>query len=83
MVPSTTSIKRSRVGNIDTERLLGRQGALVLRLRAAAEESRINHVMRAAELAAIENELDRRGLDTVRRTPRAADRERLEGRRNL
>jgi hypothetical protein len=71
---NSTPVKRNRVGNVDTDRLLGRQGHLVVMLRHVEQDNRHPHVMRAAELMAVEDELDRRGLVTVRRSARLSHR---------
>jgi len=62
-VPATTSIKRSRVGNIDTDRLNRRRAHVIelVTVRVAEIDQRIEMVQRAAELSAIEVELVRRG----------------------
>ena len=63
-VPSTTAVRRSRVGNIDTDRLQRRAA----RLRNDIDDpefvfpgARKGFRERAAELTAIESELVRRG----------------------
>ena len=62
-VPDTTAIKRSRVGNIDTDRLHRRQQRLDkdIRLSEAQFGTRIKFAYRAAELDAVEKELVGRG----------------------
>ena len=62
-VPASTSIRRNRVGNIDTDRLSRRREFLrsLLKDQTHALENRIDFVWKAAELHAIENELERRG----------------------
>ena len=64
IVPDTTAIRRNRVRNIDTDRLVRRAA----RLRAEIADpchhypgGRHGFAMRAAELTAINAELDRRG----------------------
>lgn len=70
IVPATTTIRRSRVGNIDTDRLLRRQAHLVAAATDFFQEcqSRAQFRNRADELYAIENELDLRGASYTRRT---------------
>ena len=72
-VSPAVAIKRNKVGNISTRRLLGRRDRLavdtVLNTRQFA--TRMNFAMRAAELVSVETELDRRGAMTeVRFTER-------------
>jgi hypothetical protein len=65
IVPITTAIKRNRVGNVDSTRLLRRHSHLVDMIFVRTGDffpARINFVMRAAELDAIEREIVRRGL---------------------
>lgn len=63
MVPATTAIRRSKVGNIDTDRLFRRRSVLALTVRhfARSFEQRHDWVVRVAELVAIERELVARG----------------------
>ncbi len=64
-VPATTPIKRSRVSNIDHDRLFRRRAHLVslLILRGGRTlATRMDFAMRAAELQAIESDLIRRGM---------------------
>lgn len=63
-VPATTAIRRSRVGNVDTDRLMRRRAFLhdlciVNGGRTLA--TRMDFAMRAAELTAIETALCDRG----------------------
>jgi hypothetical protein len=71
-VPATTAIKRSRVGNIDNDRLTRRAehlGTTVLTPPGGrAIESRTEYAARAAELVAVEDELEARGTTHQRRT---------------
>lgn len=67
-VPATTPVKRNRVRNIDTARLLARQGCLVGLIRANGFDSRHAFAMRALELRAVEDELSARGETFARRT---------------
>lgn len=62
-VPPTTAIKRSRVGNIDTDRLRSRRLFLVVLIKQYARmfDVRVEFVARVAELRAIEGELVARG----------------------
>lgn len=66
-VPSSTRIRRSRVGNIDTDRLTRRARHLrgVLLFEGHTFATRHNFVMRAAEFSAINRELGRRGDPVV------------------
>lgn len=67
MIPTTTAIKRNRVGNIDSGRLLRRHAHLldmVVTNGCNMLPNRIDFVMRAAELHAIESEIVRRGITT-------------------
>jgi hypothetical protein len=59
----TTACKRNRVGNIDSARLAQRRYNLVVLLKQFSRtfENRIDFVMRAAELSAIEDEMIARG----------------------
>lgn len=63
-VPVTTSIKRNRVGNIDTDRLVARAAFVrhLVTVEARTFERRAEWAARVAELLAIEAELDRRNL---------------------
>lgn len=70
MNPATTSCKRNRVHNIDTDRLRRRREFLVIATKQYSRmyESRCDFVARVCELAAIERELVARGmLDTSKR----------------
>lgn len=69
-VPFTVKIRPSRVKNIETERLIGRQGVLVdmMTNQTALFEQRREMVNKAMELFAIENEMDDRGISYTRRT---------------
>ena len=63
IVPASTSIRRSRVHNIDTDRLQRRREFLRQQLvveRGRAIERRRQFAERAGELAKIEDELERR-----------------------
>lgn len=62
-VPASTPIRRSKVRNIDTDRLSRRREFLrsLIKDRAGELENRIDFVWRAAELHAIETELESRG----------------------
>lgn len=76
-VPATTAIKRSRVHNINTERLINRRQYLVEQLTTNVSQfdQRIDFAVRAAELKAIENELVDRGvLSTEKRYTKNYDR---------
>jgi hypothetical protein len=61
-VPPTTAIKRSRVGNIDTDRLRARRLFLAVLIKQYSRtfEARVEFVSRCAELAVIERELVKR-----------------------
>lgn len=63
-VPAETAIRRSRVGNIDTDRLTRRRDWLILLIteRSHTLNQRIDFVARVAELAAIEREMLARGV---------------------
>lgn len=65
IVPASTKIRPSRVGNMDANRLMARQGFLVAMADNGFRDcgQRRQFVDKVAELRAIENELDRRGLD--------------------
>lgn len=67
-VPPSTSIRRNRAHNIDTDRLRARRAYLILNM--TNEDSRHDFAMRAYELQAIENVLVDRGAfpATERRT---------------
>lgn len=69
-VPASTSIRRSRTHNIDTDRLLRRQQYLVDLADDGFDncERRREFVQYAQELFAIENELDNRQISYTRRT---------------
>jgi hypothetical protein len=58
-VPPSTSIRRSRVRNIDTDRLRNRRAYVIAQFAHAGKhfESRHDFAMRALELRAIETEL--------------------------
>lgn len=62
-VPASTAIKRNRTKNIDADRLAARRRFLhvMLTTRSREFETRSEFVARAAELSAIEDELQRRG----------------------
>jgi hypothetical protein len=64
MVPVHTPCKRSRVHNIDTDRLQRRRLFLAITIKQFARqfEARVEFVARVAELHAIECELVKRGL---------------------
>jgi hypothetical protein len=70
IVPASTKIRPSRVGNMETERLLRRQAFLV----AMADDGfrdcgqRRQFVDKARELRSVENELDLRSVAYQRRT---------------
>lgn len=70
-VRSSVPIKRSKCGNMPTDRLYRRRGYLIYMIENNSSDfdNRINFVMRAAELRYIEDELERRG-DHNRRTTR-------------
>jgi 2'-5' RNA ligase/ribosomal protein S18 acetylase RimI-like enzyme len=78
-VPADIAIKRNRVGNVDTDRLQRRRTELVdlVENRSHTLATRQNFAMRAAELTAIESELERRGelavADRVTRVVRPED----------
>ena len=63
-VPATTSIRRSRVHNVDSDRLVRRHGHLqdlvCVNPHRLPNQNRL--VMRAAELHAVEREMRVRGL---------------------
>jgi hypothetical protein len=61
VVPDTTSIKSSRVGNIDTDRLTRRRAYLLRPETAREVDSREELRARTVELARIEQELVQRG----------------------
>lgn len=69
-VPASTSIRRSRVANIDTDRLLRRQAYIAGEIDGHFPSAPTRHpfVLRAQEMFAVENELDARGVDYQRRT---------------
>lgn len=69
-IPPSTRIRRSRVGNVDTDRLVARQVHIATMAVAGFAEctTRRPFVDRALELHAIENEMDRRGAIFARRT---------------
>lgn len=73
-VSAKTSIKRAKVPNIDTDRLERRRAQVLFDVTWCSRQypNRINFVMRAAELLAIEDELVARGVLTeeTRRTRR-------------
>lgn len=62
-VPASTPIRRAKVKNIDTDRLSRRREFLrvLIKDQSATLENRIDFVWKAAELHAIESELERRG----------------------
>ena len=62
-VPDTTAVRASRVGNIDTDRLLRRRAKLIEMADGGFREigRRSEFVRRAIELRAIEDELVERG----------------------
>lgn len=68
-VPASVSIRCSRVGNVDTDRLVRRAEALhaMADNNFRDEPTRRPFVQRAAELFAIENEIDRREVPFFRR----------------
>lgn len=74
IVPSTTRVRRSRVANIDTDRLMRRQAHIVGLADAGFRDARrrVEMVDLARELFAIENELDARAVSYTRRTLTAA-----------
>jgi hypothetical protein len=63
MVPATTKVRPSRVGNIDTDRLIRRRAHIVATKAefARSADARIELRQRARELLTIEAELIRRG----------------------
>ena len=65
IVPITTAIKRNRVGNVDSTRLLRRHSHLLDMIFVRTGEffpNRLSFAMRAAELDAVEREIVHRGL---------------------
>jgi hypothetical protein len=64
VVPVTTPVRRNRAHNIDTPRLVARRAYLIDRIKNHSREfeNRIDFVVRAAELSAIENVLNDRGV---------------------
>ena len=65
IVPITTAIKRNRVGNVDSTRLLRRHSHLLDMIYVRTSEffpNRLSFAMRAAELDAVEREIVRRGI---------------------
>lgn len=62
-VPASTKIRRSRVSNIDLDRLQRRRTFLIDSVTVGSRdfENRMDWVVRVAELAAIERELVKRG----------------------
>lgn len=69
-VPATTSIKRNRAANVDTDRLVRRRAHLASTTTGVHHDRRIDFVMRAAELHAIENALEDRHIVFDRTTTR-------------
>jgi hypothetical protein len=63
-VPASTPIRRNRVHNIDTDRLIARREFLVTLCRHNSGTISTRHMfaMRAAELSAIETEMFDRGI---------------------
>lgn len=63
-VPSNVKIKRSKVGNIDSDRLWRRRGYLTWWITTQCDrfESRQDFALKAAEFCVIEDELVRRGM---------------------
>lgn len=68
--PRTTRIRRTRTKNIEDDRLLMRRDWLTTSVKTRAHEydTRMDWATKVAELAAIEDELDRRELITERAT---------------
>lgn len=67
VVPPSTAVRRGRVQNVDTDRLLARQDFLhdmLLAQHGWMLDSRNDFAMRALELQAVERELVRRGVQT-------------------
>lgn len=67
-VSSSTAVRRSRVGNVGTDRLLRRQDHLLVLLvvnGARSLPTRNRMVVRAQELDAVERELRDRGVQSV------------------
>lgn len=67
IVPTTTPIKRNRVHNVDSGRLLRRHAFLldmVMTHGGSMLPNRMDFVVRAAELHAIEREIVSRGITT-------------------
>jgi hypothetical protein len=62
-VPASTKVRYTRVGNVDTERLMRRRAHIIATKSefARAADARIELRQRARELFAIEAELVRRG----------------------
>lgn len=76
-VPASTAIKRNRIKNIDTDRLVARQAYLVALFDGPTSDlpdRRVEYIARASELAAIEDHLDHRGVVYTRRTLTPAQR---------
>ena len=77
LVPATVPVRRNRVQNIDTDRLMRRRDQVASDIRNSSNvyESRADFIMSAAELNAIENELERRGepIERITRTALADD----------
>ena len=71
VVPSSTPVRRSRVGNVDTDRLTRRRDYLVtvgLPGLLSGDCSRSDYSNRVGELTLIEDCLDDRGVVYTRRT---------------
>lgn len=68
-VPASTPIRCSRVGNVDTDRLIRRAEFLHAMADGGFRDmpTRRPFVQRAAEMFAIENEIDRREVPFFRR----------------
>lgn len=66
-VPASTSIRRSRVGNIDTDRLERRRPFIIAQIENSNKEfdRRADFIARVAELVVIERELVARGVLTT------------------
>lgn len=74
-VPFNVKIRQSRVANISTERLVGRQGYVIAHLADIdGDNGRAAFAMRMLELSRIENELETRPVPLVRKTLTAAQR---------
>lgn len=71
IVPASTHIRTRSLPHVDDDRLMRRQGFLAT-FNVAQLESRLELRMLARETINVENELERRGVAFIRRTPRFA-----------